>query len=70
MDRMKAQAKDFGAEFVKSEVVGFDLSDKIKVKLKEGEIKKSYYYCDWGRMHKIRVRVRILWSWSILLCNL
>ncbi len=40
MDRMKAQAKDFGAEFVKGEVVGFDLSDKIKVlKLKEGEIK-------------------------------
>lgn len=40
MERMKSQAEAFGTEFVKGEVVGFDLSDKVKViKLKEGEIK-------------------------------
>lgn len=40
MDRMKSQAEAFGTEFIKGEVVGFDLSDKVKVlKLKEGEIK-------------------------------
>lgn len=40
MERMKSQAEAFGAEFVKGEVVGFDLSDKVRIlKLKEGEIK-------------------------------
>mgnify|MGYP000874970013 CR=1 FL=1 len=40
MDRMKNQAEAFGTEFVKDEVVGFDLGDKVKIlKLKEREIK-------------------------------
>lgn len=39
-ERMKAQAEEFGTEFLKDEVIGFDLSDKIKiVKLAKGEIK-------------------------------
>ncbi len=40
MERMKAQAEAFGTECVKDEVVGFDLSDKVKViKLTKSEIK-------------------------------
>lgn len=40
MERMKAQAEAFGTECVKDEVVGFDLSDKVKiVKLANSEIK-------------------------------
>ena len=30
MERMKSQAEAFGTEFVKDEVTGFDISDKIK----------------------------------------
>lgn len=40
MERMKNQAEAFGTEFIRDEVVGFDLSDKVKVlKLKNGELK-------------------------------
>lgn len=40
MERMKAQAEAFGTECVKDEVIGFDLSDKIKtIKLSNSEIK-------------------------------
>ena len=39
MERMKSQAEAFGTEFIKDEVVGFDLSDKVKVlKLKGGDV--------------------------------
>lgn len=38
MDRMKSQAEAFGTEFIKDEVIGFQLSDKIKtVKLAKGD---------------------------------
>ncbi|MDD2481317.1 MAG: thioredoxin-disulfide reductase [Lutispora sp.] len=40
MERMKNQAEAFGTEFIRDEVLGFDLSDKVKVlKLKNGELK-------------------------------
>ncbi len=40
MERMKAQAEAFGTECVKDEVIGFELSEKIKtIKLTKSEIK-------------------------------
>lgn len=52
MERMRSQAEAFGTEFVKGEVVGFDLSDKIKVlKLKEGEIKAKAIIIATGAEH-------------------
>lgn len=52
MERMKSQAEVFGTEFVKGEVVGFDLSDKVKVlKLKEGEIKAKAIIIATGAEH-------------------
>ncbi len=52
MERMKSQAEAFGTEFVKGEVVGFDLSDKVKVlKLKEGEIKAKAIIIATGAEH-------------------
>ncbi|MEA4960202.1 thioredoxin-disulfide reductase [Lutispora sp.] len=50
--RMKSQAEAFGTEFIKDEVVGFDLSDKVKVlKLKEGEIKAKSIIIASGAQH-------------------
>ncbi|MGI5997338.1 MAG: thioredoxin-disulfide reductase [Lutispora sp.] len=51
-ERMREQAEAFGTEFISDEVVGFDLSDKIKVlKLKEREIKTKAIIIATGAQH-------------------
>lgn len=51
-ERMKEQAEAFGTEFINGEVIGFDLSDKVKVlKLKDGEIKAKAIIIATGAQH-------------------
>jgi len=51
-ERMKEQAEAFGTEFINGEVIGFDLSDRIKVlKLKDGEIKAKAIIIATGAQH-------------------
>lgn len=51
-ERMREQAKAFGTEFISDEVVGFDLTDKVKViKLREREIKTKAIIIATGAQH-------------------